>query len=178
MDRASQRGLFLHEFDDFGVPGGSFWAQGWMPEAILEDHGSSHAKCDENDAKITAWGCLWEHIGDLKGLLGRPWAQFARHFGGCGWYFSRFLWKSVIFIFRSHSAVELLLLTVWATKLELLGHKSRARATQSRLGRASGRGQDSKVRPVGSVSLSELWKLLRIAATQPRLKSRRRSKSI
>ena len=78
---------FLREFDDFGVPGGSFWAQRWMPQATLKDHGSSHAKCFENVAKNAARGCLWEDIGLPKSLLGRPWAQFARHFGGCGWYF-------------------------------------------------------------------------------------------
>ena len=87
MDQASQRGQdgqFLYEFDDFGVPEWSFWVQGWMPEAIFKDRGSSHAKCYENDAKITPRGSLWEHIGALKGLLGRPWAQFARYIGGCG----------------------------------------------------------------------------------------------
>ena len=78
---------FLNEFDDFGVPGGSFWAQRWMPEATLKYHGSSHAKCLENVAQIADRGRLWEHIGALKGELGRPWAQFARHFGGCGWHF-------------------------------------------------------------------------------------------
>ena len=157
---ASQRGQdgqFLYEFNHFGVPGGSFWAQGWMPEAILKNRGSSHARCYENDAKIAAQGRLWEHIGVLKGLLGRPWVQFARHFGSFGWYFARFVRKSVILRFRCLSPVELLLLAVWATKLELLGHKSHARAAQSRLGRASQRGQDSQVRPVGSVWLSELW---------------------
>ena len=82
MDRASQRGLFLHEFDDFGVTAGSFWVQGWMPEAILEKLSSSHAKCYENDAKTAPGGRLWEHIAALKGLLERPWAQFVRHFGG------------------------------------------------------------------------------------------------
>ena len=80
-------GRYLTEFDDFGVPGGSFWAQRWMPEATLKDHGSSHAKCSENVGKIAVRGRLWEHIEALKGLLGRPWAQFARHFGVCGWYF-------------------------------------------------------------------------------------------
>ena len=128
-----------------------------MPEASLKGHGSSHAKCFENVAKIDARGRFWEHIGTLKGLLGRSWAEFARHFGGCGHYFRRFLEKSKILIFRCPSHKELLLLAVWATKLELLGHKSHARAAQSRLGRASQRGQDSQVRPVGSVWLSEPW---------------------
>ena len=87
MDQASQRGQdeqFLYEFNDFGMPGKSFWSQGWMPEAILKDRGSSHAKCHENDAKIAARERLWEHIGALKVLVERPWPQFARHFGGCG----------------------------------------------------------------------------------------------
>ena len=52
-------------------------------------------------------------------------------------------------IFLCLSAVELLLLPVWATKFEILGHKSHAQAAQSRHGRASQRGQDSQVRPVG-----------------------------
>ena len=80
-------GQFLNEFDDVWVSGGSFGVQRWMPEATLKDHGSSRAKCSENVAKIAARGCLWEDTGALKGDLGRPWAQFARHFGGCGWYF-------------------------------------------------------------------------------------------
>ena len=63
----------------------------------------------------------------------------------------------MILRFRCPSAVEVLLLPVWATKLELLGHKSHAQAAQSRLGRASERGRDSQVRAVGSVWLSELW---------------------
>ena len=54
-----------------------------------------------------------------------------------GVIFDRFVGKSAILIFRYLSAVELLLLTLWATKLELLGHKSHVRAAQSRLGRAS-----------------------------------------
>ena len=54
-----------------------------MPEASVKDHGSSHAKDCKNVAKMDARGRLWEHIGALKGLLRRPWAQFARHFGGC-----------------------------------------------------------------------------------------------
>ena len=90
VDQASQRSQdvqCLYEFDHFRVPGGSFWAQGWMPEAILKDRGSSHAKCYKNDAKIAAQGHLWEHIGALKGLLSRPWAQYARHFASFGWYF-------------------------------------------------------------------------------------------
>ena len=40
-------GQSLDEFDDFGVFRGSFWAQRWMPEATLTDHGASHAKCSE-----------------------------------------------------------------------------------------------------------------------------------
>ena len=80
-------GQFLHEFDDSGVPGGLFWTRHWMPEATWNEHGSSHAKCLENVAKIAARGRLWGHIGALKGMLGRPWTQFARHFGGCGLYF-------------------------------------------------------------------------------------------
>ena len=100
---------------------------------------------------------LWEHIGYLKGQLGRPWAQFARCFGGCGLYFWRFARKNLIFEFRCLTAVELQLLAVWATKLELLGYRSQARAAQSRLGLASGRGQDNQVSPVGAVWLSELW---------------------
>ena len=80
-------GQFLHECHDFAMPRTSFWAQGWMPEATLKDHGSSHAKCYKNVAKIDDWGCLWEDIGALKGLLVRPWAQFARRFGDCGLYF-------------------------------------------------------------------------------------------
>ena len=130
---------------------------------MLQDPGSSHAKCYENDAKIAARGRLWEHIGVLESLLERPWAQFARHFGGCGWYFRQVLQKSVTLRFRSPSVVELLLLAIWATKLELLGHKSRAQAPKSRLGRASQRGQDSQVRPVCAVWLSELWKPSRIS---------------
>ena len=77
-------GQFLYEFHDFGVPGGSFRAPGWMPEATLKDHGASHAKCCGNDAKIGAQGDLREHVLALKGLLGRPWEQFARHFGDFG----------------------------------------------------------------------------------------------
>ena len=75
-----------------------FWGQRWMPEAILKDHDSNHAKCATNVAKVAARGCLWKYIGALKGLLGRPWAQFARHCGGCGLYFERFVWKSVILL--------------------------------------------------------------------------------
>ena len=125
------------EFDGFGVSGGSFWPQVWRPDGILQDPGSSHAKCYENDAKIAARGRLWEHIRALKGLLGKPRAQFARDVGGCGRHFRRFLEKSEILRFRCLSHVELLLLAVWATKVELLGHKSRAQAAKSRLGRAS-----------------------------------------
>ena len=65
----------LIEFDDFGVPRGSFWAPRGMPEATLKYHGSSHAKCLENVTQIADRGRLWEHIGALKGELGRPWAQ-------------------------------------------------------------------------------------------------------
>ena len=166
------------EFDGFGVSGGSFWPQVWRPDGILQDPGSSHAKCHENDAQMAARGRLWEHIWGLRGLLGRPWAEFARHFGGCGHYFRRFLEKSEILRFRCPSHVELLLLAVWATKLELLGHKSRARAAQSRLGRASQRGRDSQVRPVGAVWLSELWKSSETVAPQPKTKSSQSTKSV
>ena len=64
-------GQFLCKFHDFGVLGGSFWAPGWMPEATSKDHVSSNAKCRENVAKIGAWERLWDHVGALKGLLGR-----------------------------------------------------------------------------------------------------------
>ena len=84
----------------------------------------------------------------------------------------------MILRFRCPSTVELLLLAVWAAKLELFGYKSDARAAQSRLGRASERGQDSQVRQVGLVWVSELWKSLGTAGPQPGLESRRKSKSI
>ena len=80
-------GQLLNEFNDFGVPGGSFWAQRWMPEATLKDHGSSHAKCPENVNKIAAQACFVDTSGALKGQLGKSWAQFARRFDSCGLYF-------------------------------------------------------------------------------------------
>ena len=66
-------GQFLNEFDDFGVPGGSFWAQRWMPEATLKDHGSSHAKCFKNGAKFLtggAFGSIWGSEGRAREALG------------------------------------------------------------------------------------------------------------
>ena len=48
------RGQILHDFNDFGMLGGSFLVQVCMPEATLKDHGSSHAKCCENVAKTVA----------------------------------------------------------------------------------------------------------------------------
>ena len=46
-----------------------------MLEATLKDHGSSHARCSENVARIAAQERLSEHTEALKDLLGRPWAQ-------------------------------------------------------------------------------------------------------
>ena len=82
MDRASQRGQdrkvspIGHEFNDFGVSTRSFWAQVWMPEAMLQEHGSSQAKCCEKVAKMAApgtplgphWGSeghAWEALGTV-----------------------------------------------------------------------------------------------------------------
>ena len=78
----------------------------------------------------------------------------------------------MILRFRCPSTVELLLLAVWAAKLELFGYKSDARAAQSRLGRASERGQDSQVRQVGLVWLSELWESLGNCLTSAQLQVR------
>ena len=89
---------FLSKFDDLGVPRGSFWAQCGMPEATLKDHGSSHATCCENVAKLAAQGHLWEHLGALKDLLGRPWEEVGRHFGGCRWHFWRLLLEKCDFV--------------------------------------------------------------------------------
>ena len=51
-------------FTILGVPGGLFWAQGWMPEATLKDHGSSHAKCCEKCCKTCCPGApLGSHWG-------------------------------------------------------------------------------------------------------------------
>ena len=47
--------------------------------------------------------------------------------------------------FDTPSAVELLLLPLWATELELLGLKIPAQVAQSRPGQASQRGQASQV---------------------------------
>ena len=133
------------------------------------------AQGTQNVAKMSPkWppqGRLWDHIGALKGMLGRPWAQFACHFGCCVWYFVRFLTKSVILEYRCPSAVELLLLAVWASKLELLGRKSRQKSPQT--GKSEGSGQSSQTGRSGlAVGAMEP------VAKNPRIKSRQGTKSI
>ena len=66
------QGQFLNEFDDFRGARRVVLGSPLDAEATLKDHGSSHAKCSENVAKILARGRLWEDIGALKGLLGGP----------------------------------------------------------------------------------------------------------
>ena len=76
MDQASQRGQdrkvspIEHDFDDFGVSTRSFWAQVWMPEAMLQEHGSSQAKCYEKVAKMAAPGTP---LGPRWGSEGHAW---------------------------------------------------------------------------------------------------------
>ena len=47
----------------------------------------------ENDAEIVAEGCLRERLEALKGVLGRSWGRFVRHFGVGGRCFLRFVWE-------------------------------------------------------------------------------------
>ena len=47
----------------------------------------------ENDAEIVTEGCLRERLEALKGLLGRSWGRFVRHFGVGGRCFLRFVWE-------------------------------------------------------------------------------------
>ena len=48
----------------------------------------------ENYAEIVTEGCLRERPEALKGLLGRSWGRFVRHFGVGGRCFLRFVWKT------------------------------------------------------------------------------------
>ena len=57
-----------------------------QPWAIV---GPSREKSLENDAKMVAHGGLWEHLGDLKGLLGRSWGRFGPHLWVCRRCFRR-----------------------------------------------------------------------------------------
>ena len=47
----------------------------------------------KNGAEIVTEGCLRERPEALKGLLGRSWGRFVRHFGVGGQCFLRFVWE-------------------------------------------------------------------------------------
>ena len=131
--------------------------------------GPSGRNLCENDANMEANGCLWEHLGALKGLpnhLGDGWG-IALGLVGCG--FREIFWKSVFLRFRCPSRAEWLLVQVRASKLEPCGPKNRARTVQS--------GFEGQVRAKFGRSvrgpLSELWKLPanRRTAAQTQVKS-------
>ena len=69
------------------------------------------------------------------------WGRFGRHPGVRRLSFFLFFQKTVIFVIRSHSAAEVLVLLVQAPKLELLGPKSQSRAVQGC--KSEGSGQSS-----------------------------------
>ena len=67
------RSAFWTECNDFESLGGRFGLQIGCLNQACEIRGPSEAKNYENGAKMVAQGCLWEHPGALKGLLGRSW---------------------------------------------------------------------------------------------------------
>ena len=135
----------------------------------------------------TSWAQVWKKYSKLHkmccprliltsllvsaGLAWLPWVRFGRHFWNWWSFFVWFSSKSVVLRNRRPSRVEVLYLHVPASKLEPLGLKSRTVEPLWRL--------------LGALATVEFEVLCRsygncpgIAATQPRLKSSQRSKSI
>jgi hypothetical protein len=128
---------------DFECLRGRFCGKSGCPKQPWAIMGPSCAKSLENDAKMVAPGRPREHLGALKGLIGRSWVRFGRHVGAHRRCFIRFVREKCDFVTSMPSAEELLLLLVRAPKLEPLGPKSHDRTVQKdqRNGRKSKTGR-------------------------------------